>query len=307
VSHITSLKASLCAEEVRLRSACERAQVAAAGSSAALQKVQHSSAALWSEVVRRKIGGPDAAAVNALRERVAGGPEEALKKLAADLKHQATVEGELAQHTAAAATLHQSVAARNQALERAERRQALRWQNQEQEELADVAVVSSTAHGPSHLVSVCIEPASTALIEGTQNVAVVSAAVDTSALRRPSGATDEGVGVLASNKGEVNEQATSSVNLTITDPVSKVATARVHVTAEAGGALVAEVTIPAPALCERVLDHRSQIVRKLTELNLPLTALTISHGDGSLDNRSSRRQLKVKRKQEESEDEVCVV
>ncbi len=312
MSQIIALKASLTAEEARFRSACQHVQSVAAKCHSAQQRVAESTASLWSEVVRRKMADGKNAPVCALRESVTGGAEEALSRLGKEVHHSQKVTEELAQQSALVASLSDGLAVRGAMVERLERKAAARRENQSEEEIAELASLASLGQGVELFSLV---PSASALPVAVSQkpwvgdvapggcVTTVNTFAPTDTARHVH--TVEGTAAVSGGPGE-RDVVPTTVSLTLTDPIQKVATARVQVTTERSGALVAEVTVASNPLCERVVDHTSQIHRKLAELDLPLASLTISHGDPTEDGRRNGRQIKVKRKQEEGDDEVYI-
>jgi hypothetical protein len=316
VSQIMALKASMCAEEARYRGALERVQSVAVRYQGAGQRVAESTASLWSEVVRRKVAHTDNPTAGILRERITGGAGEALKRLGRELQNRDEVSTELAQQSLLVASLSNGLAARGVVLERLERRAALRRENQGQEEIDELATLASLAQGDGVLpcnageVAQLLGPPASASgyvvvgedaprwSSGPHSASITTdAPLYTVGVERMSDPMCSGIDTQAS-------QAT--VSLTLTDPAQKTATARVQVTTERSGALVAEVTVTSSPLSERVVDHKALICRKLAELDLSLANLTVSHGDLSSDGRQNRRSIKVRRSQEEGDDEVCI-
>lgn len=312
MSQINTLKASLTAEEAKFRSACQHVQLVAAKCHSARQRVAESTASLWSEVVKRKVTDGGNATVCLLRERVTGGAEEALSRLGKDVHHTKQVTEELAQQSAVVASLSDGLAVRGAMVERLERRAAARRENQNEEEIAELASLASVGQGvevflcapsaPVQPVAVSQQPLMGDVVPGA---CVTTANTFTPAETPRYVPTVESAAPVTSGPAEKGAVPTT-VSLTLTDPIQKVATARVQVTTEKSGALVAEVTVASTPLCERVVDHTSQIHRKLAELDLPLASLTVLHGDPTADGRRNGRQIKVKRKQEEGDDEVHI-
>lgn len=303
------LKASIAAEEVRYRRAVERTSSAGAKNQEAANRVQAATESVWREVVRRKVEGADNLRGSVLRDRVVEGAGDALKRLGREIRQYEQISRGLAHDSMVVASLHRVLADRTAALKRFERREVIRHENQEHEELAEVATVATLrcdqgvwgaalAQGPLDLEYKSIQSHGLEPVQRSHAGSVLSVS--------PRGHKEETLEIGRSIVADDASGQHLGVRLTLPDPTHGALTASVEVIADRTGAIAAEVILASSTLRERVAEHKAQIARRLAELDLPIASLVVSHGDPLGDGVRQRVGRRVGRKKQESDDEVCV-
>jgi hypothetical protein len=315
VVDISVLRTALVSGEGRYRRALERVETTAASTHQAQRAVESSRQTLWREVVRSRSGDPAGHVATLQRNQVAGRAVRAFDNLGQELSAASALAEQLSQETGVAASLQQGVSALTTALARAERREQIRRDTIDSDEISEIAALARLGERGVGLFEVAsAQPAVSPLLANAGSGSVAGQSYPTAVEYRFEGLvrnvwSDNPVG----RPGEVIAEASMQpdaapvVRLSLVEPNQRDAAAAVAVTTDTHGGIVADVTIASHPLAERVSEQREEILRKLDTLDLSISELHVSYGvvgdrDGERRKRSGLIGLRKKRREEEDDE-----